>query len=147
MNRQLLFADVTGVIRQAAFETHQYFGSGFLEKVYKNALTNRLRAKGLQVVADQPIQVFDEDGTCVGEYVADLVVEACVLVELKAVRALASEHSGQVLNYLKATGVLVGLLINFGATKLQFRRFVYEAARTGSRPVPSLVTTELSDTT
>jgi GxxExxY protein len=121
----LLHEELSGLIRQTAFETHRYFGPGFLEKVYENVLVNRLRKKGLDVKAQQALVVHDEDGTVVGDYDADLFVESCVVVEVKAARALAGEHVAQLLNYLKASRTQLGLLINFGATKLEYKRFVF----------------------
>jgi GxxExxY protein len=120
----LLHEDLTGVIRQTAFETHQYFGSGFLEKVYTNALAHRLRKKGLKVQPKQEHLVCDEDGTVVGEYESDLIVDDCVLIEVKAAKAIIGDHVAQTLNYLKVTGIPVGLLINFGKTRLEVRRFL-----------------------
>jgi len=135
----LVHEELTGLVRQTAFETHVYFGKGFLEKVYKgflekvyeNALANRLRRKGLDVAQQRAVRVYDEDGTVVGDYVADLIVTGCVLIEVKAVTALTDEHVAQVLNYLKAARIRVGVLVNFGARKLEFRRFVFD-------PVPSV---------
>jgi len=120
----LLFERLTGEIRQTAYEIHTYFGPGFLEKVYRNSLLNRLRKRGLDVEDRYLIKVIDEDGSVAGEYFPDLMVEQEVVVEIKAIRALATADVAQVLNYLKATGKAVGLLINFGASKLEFRRFV-----------------------
>jgi GxxExxY protein len=120
----LVQQELTGQIRQTAFEVHRYFGNGFLEKVYANALAHRLRKKGLPVCPKVKVKVHDEDGTIVGDYEADLLVKECVLVEVKAVKKLAPEHTAQVLNYLKATGIEVGLLINFGSYRFEMRRFV-----------------------
>ena len=121
----LLHEELTGVLRQTAFETHRYFGPGFLEKVYENALVNRLRKKGLEVKPQQGLCVRDEDGAVVGNYDADLLVNDQVVVEVKAVKALAGEHVAQLLNYLKASRTRLGILVNFGAPKLEFRRFVH----------------------
>lgn len=120
----LLFETLTGKVRQTAYETHVYFGPGFLEKVYRNALAHRLRKLGVDVDAKYEIKVTDEDGTLVGEYFPDLMVDSKVVVEIKASRAIGHADVAQVLNYLKATGRRVGLLINFGASRLEFRRFV-----------------------
>ena len=120
----LLFETLTGTVRQTAYETHVYFGPGFLEKVYRNALAHRLRKLGLDVDANFEIKVTDEDGTLVGEYFPDLMVDSKVVVEIKASRAIGHADVAQILNYLKATGRRVGLLINFGASRLEFRRFV-----------------------
>jgi GxxExxY protein len=121
---KLLHGESTGLIRQTAFEVHRYFGRWYLEKVYENALAHRLRKSGL--VADQqlPLKVRDEDGTVVGDCFADLLVRGVVLVEIKAAKSLAPEHVAQLLNYLKTSEISVGLLINFGAPRLEVRRFV-----------------------
>ncbi len=98
-------------------------GSGFLEKVYENALVHELR-KADAKVAQQHVLSVSYDGVVVGEYAADLVVEDGVLVELKAVRALDDVHMAQCMNYLKATGLRVCLLLNFGQPRLQVKRSV-----------------------
>lgn len=100
-------------------------GSGFLEKVYENALAVELRKGGLQVEQQHPIKVL-YDSTIVGEYAADLWVEGCVIVELKAVKALDEVHSAQCLNYLKATGLKICLLVNFGKPRVDIRRIVLD---------------------
>lgn len=115
--------ELTGAIRQTAFEVHRYFGNGFLEKIYEGALENRLRKKGHTVARQVPLEVVDEDGTVVGHYNVDLLIEGLVLLEIKAARQLVPEHQAQILNYLKATGIRVGMLINFGATRIQIKRF------------------------
>lgn len=112
-------------IRETAFQIHTYLGCGHLEKVYENALTHRLRKTGLKVEQQQPIKVFDEDGTLIGDYLADLVVEEILIVELKATRALAPEHDAQVLGYLKASRREHALLINFGSSKFEIRKFIW----------------------
>lgn len=121
---RLVHEDLTGLIRQTAFEVHEYFGNGFLEKVYENALAHRLRKRCLPVGQRIPVKVRDEDGTIVGDYEVDLLVKECVLIEIKAVKKLAPEHVAQVLNYLKATGIEVGLLVNFGSYRFELKRFV-----------------------
>jgi GxxExxY protein len=122
MGTALLHEELTGRIRQIAFETHKFFRHGFLEKVYENALANRLRKAGIRVEQQVPISVFDEDGTTVGEYFADLLIDGVVIVELKAVKTLTDDHLAQVINYLRATRHELGLLINFGAKIVQFKR-------------------------
>jgi GxxExxY protein len=87
-------------IRQIAFAIHVYHGHGHLEKVYENALVQRLRKAGLDVIQQHPIQVFDEDGSLIGEYFADLFVENCLIIELKTAKKLADEHVAQILGYL-----------------------------------------------
>ncbi len=112
------------VVREMAFLTHKYFKNGFLEKVYENSLRNRLRKLGLKVEQQEPIPVVDEDGSTVGDYIADLLVEDIILIELKAVQRIKDEHIAQVLAYLRATKMCHGLLINFGSQKLQIRKFI-----------------------
>ncbi len=112
-------------IRQTSFQIHTFLGHGHLEKVYENALTHRLRKAGMKVEQQQPLQVFDEDGTLIGDYLADLVVEGILIVELKATKCLASEHEAQILGYLKASRSAHGLLINFGSPKFEIRKFIW----------------------
>lgn len=114
--------EITEAIIGAAFHVSNAFGAGFLEKVYENALFHELRKRGLQIVQQQPIKIA-YDGVIVGEYFADLVVEQRVIVELKAVKSLDPIHSAQCFNYLKATGIGVGLLLNFGQPQVEVKRF------------------------
>ena len=117
-------AEANGIcdkIRQVAYDLHVYLGVGFLEKVYENALAHRLEKAGLDVKTQVPIQVADEDGFVVGDYIADLTVNG-IVVELKAVSTLTSAHTAQLLNYLTATGIRHGLLINFGSEKFECRK-------------------------
>ena len=111
-------------IRNCAFQLHYYLKNGLLEKVYENGLAHRLRKMDYNVSQQHPISVKDEDGTVIGEYYADLFVENSIIVELKAVRDLASEHTAQVLAYLHATETRHGLLINFGSPKFQIKKFI-----------------------
>ncbi len=106
-----------------AYAVGNQLGYGFLENVYENALRIELVKSGLQVVQQDPIQVIYA-GEVVGNFVADLVVENDLIVELKAVKALADIHLAQCLNYLKATSKPLGLLVNFGGAKVQVRRVV-----------------------
>jgi GxxExxY protein len=117
--------DLCDRVRQVAFDIHLYHGHGHLEKVYENALAHRLRKAGLDVKQQHPIHVFDEDGTLLGEYFADLLVENCVVVELKTARTSAPEHEAQILGYLKSSRIEHGLLINFGSYKFQMRKFAW----------------------
>jgi GxxExxY protein len=112
------------VIRQTSFELHRYLRHGHLEKVYENGLAHRLRKAGMDVEQQYPLKVYDEDGTVLGEYFADLFVESKLIVELKACRALAPEHTAQVLGYLRACHIEHGLLVNFGAPRLEIKKFV-----------------------
>ncbi len=112
-------------VRQTAYDIHVYHAHGHLEKVYENALAHRLRKAGLEVKQQHPIQVFDEDGTIIGDYLADLLVERALIVELKAAKSLAPEHEAQVLGYLKSARIQHGLLINFGSYKFEIRKFIW----------------------
>ena len=112
-------------VRQTAYHIHVYHGHGHLEKVYENALANRLRKAGLTVVQQHPISVFDEDGTLIGDYLADLWIEGRLIIELKTARTLAPEHEAQILGYLKSSRMEHGLLINFGSYKFQIRKFAW----------------------
>ena len=115
--------ELTEKILGAAFKVQNTLGCGFLEKVYENALVVELSREGLRLHQQKSLQVKYE-GAIVGEYLADLVVEDRVIVECKAVSQLDPVHEAQLLNYLKATSIRVGLLLNFGRPKLQYRRFV-----------------------
>ncbi len=111
-------------IRITSLAVHQYLRHGHLEKVYENALANRLAKSGLVVQHQHPLQVFDEDRSLLGNFVADLFVESVLIVELKAAKTLADEHTAQILGYLRAARLRHGLLVNFGAPKLQIKKFV-----------------------
>jgi len=116
---------LTEAIIGCAFKVHNTLGVGFLEKVYENALHIELVRQNLDVKQQEPIKVHYE-GHVVGEYYADLWVENRVIVEVKAVRTLSKQHEVQLVNYLTATGVNTGLLINFGPSvevKRKFRRY------------------------
>jgi len=119
----MLYEEITGKILAAAFEVANELGSGFVESVYEKALRIALLEKGLKVKEQHPITVLFR-GQSVGDFYTDLFVEEKVIVELKAVKALAPEHQAQVINYLKATGIEVGLLINFGTPKIEYKRLV-----------------------
>lgn len=119
----MLYEAITGKILEAAFEVAHELGCGFLESVYEKALKIALQNKGFRVTEQHPIKVYFR-GQDVGEFYADLFVEEKVIVELKAAKALAPEHQAQVINYLKATGIEVGLLINFGQPKIEYKRLV-----------------------
>ncbi len=115
--------ELTGEIIRCAFLVSNELGAGFLEKVYENALAHELRKTGLAAEQQRRIQVV-YDGVVVGDYVADLVVNGSVIAELKAVKAFDNIHYAQCLNYLKATGLDICLLLNFGVPKIQIKRFV-----------------------
>ncbi len=121
--------DLCDQIRQVAYDIHVYHAHGHLEKVYENALGHRLRKAGLKAVQQAPIHVFDEDGTQIGEYFADLLVEDDIVVELKATKVLAPEHEAQILGYLKSSRKKHGLLINFGSYRFQIRKYALDRGR------------------
>jgi GxxExxY protein len=116
--------DLCDIVRQTAFDIHSYHRHGHLEKVYENALTHRLRKRGLQVIQQHPLAVLDDDGTVLGDYFADLFVENRLIVELKACRTTNDEHIAQIIGYLKSSRIETGLLINFGAPKLYVKKFL-----------------------
>jgi GxxExxY protein len=116
--------ELCDVVRETAYAIHVYHGHGHLEKVYENALVNRLRKDGLEVQQQHPLSVYDEDGTLIGDYFADLLVEGSLVVELKACRALAEEHVAQMLGYLKSSMIEDGLLLNFGSFKFEVKKDV-----------------------
>ena len=106
-------SELTDAIICCFYNVYNRLGFGFLEKVYENALLIELKKLGISAMHQQPISVFYE-GLLVGEYFADILVERKVIVEVKAVKNLVSEHEAQLLNYLRATNLEVGLLLNFG---------------------------------
>jgi GxxExxY protein len=103
---------------------HKYHRNGHLEKIYENALVNRLRKQGLKVEQQFPLTVYDEDGTVFGEYYADLFIENCLIVEFKACKAVADEHVAQLLGYLTSSRIETGLLINFGGSNLYVKKYL-----------------------
>ena len=115
--------ELTEKILKCAFAVHNSLGAGFLERVYSNALLLELRSCGETPQQEVPFSVQYRH-TSVGEYVADLIVSGRVLVELKASASLGPADIAQVLNYLRASGIRVGLLLNFGRPKLEYRRLV-----------------------
>jgi GxxExxY protein len=116
----MLYPEVSEQVIKSFYHVYNTLGYGFLEKVYENALRNTLRKVGLEVAQQLPIAVTFEDEV-VGEYFADLVVGGVILIELKVAQAIASQHEAQLLNYLKATGYQIGMILNFGP-KAEFRR-------------------------
>ncbi len=112
------------LVRETSFAIHKYHRNGHLEKIYENALANRLRKQGLKVEQQHPLTVYDEDGTVLGEYFADLFIDDRLIVELKAVRMTSDEHVAQLLGYLKSSRIETGLLINFGSPKLYVKKFL-----------------------
>ena len=112
---------ITGKVIGCAMAVHRALGPGFFESVYQNALVHELRKAGLSIEVERPIQVH-YDGVVVGEFVIDVLVEGSVIIENKAVQALAPVHEVQLVNYLTATGIEIGLLLNFGAQRLEYKR-------------------------
>jgi GxxExxY protein len=123
MKQTLLHAETTDLILKAYFNVYNTLGYGFLEKVYENALLIELKSMGLKAQRQVPVKVFYQE-QMVGDYYADIIVEDQVIIELKAAEALCEEHEYQLINYLKATNIEVGLLLNFGK-KPQFSRKVF----------------------
>ena len=115
--------EITYKINGAIFEVNRILGPGFLEKVYENALLIEIRESGLKVENQVPIKVKYKDNN-VGEYIADLLVEEKVIVEIKTVEKLTNIHEAQLLNYLNATGIKIGLLVNFRNRKAEIKRMV-----------------------
>ena len=115
--------ELTYLINGAIFEVNKILGPGFLEKVYENALLFELKNRGLQADKQVPIKVSYKDNL-IGEYFADILVENQVIIELKTVEKLSNNHEAQLLNYLKATGIKVGILVNFKQTRAEIKRMV-----------------------
>jgi GxxExxY protein len=116
-------SDITAIIIKAFYNVYNKLGYGFLEKVYENALLIELRKLGLECVPQYPIEVY-YDGVKVGFYIADIIVNNCVIIEVKAAEGICEEHEAQLTNYLRATDIEVGLLLNFGK-KAEFKRKVF----------------------
>jgi GxxExxY protein len=121
------------VVRQTDYDIHLCHAHGHLEKVYENALVHRLAKLGLRVKQQERLTVRDEDGTVIGAFVADLFVEDCLIVELKATKSIEEEHIAQILGYLRASRVEHGLLINFGSARFQIKKHVLTDPRKGGR--------------
>ncbi len=115
-------------INGAIFEVNRHLGPGFLEKVYENALLHELKLRGLKAEGQKAITVCYKD-VSVGEYFVDILVEDTVMVELKTVAKLEKIHEAQLLNYLKATGIKIGLLVNFKHPKAEIKRLVLDYDR------------------
>lgn len=116
--------ELCDIVRETGFAIHCYHRSGHAEKIYENALAHRLRKQGIEVKQQHSLQVFDEDGTLLGDFFADLFVENRLVVELKAVRNVIDEHVAQLLGYLRASRIEHGLLANFGASKFQVKKYI-----------------------
>jgi GxxExxY protein len=117
------YSDITEKIIKCAYDVYNSLGSGFLEKVYENALVVKLNKTGLKAEQQFPISVSFEN-EIVGEFIADILVEDKIILELKAIQELNEVHEAQIINYLKATGIEIGLLLNFGP-KIQIKRKIF----------------------
>jgi len=115
---------ITEQVIGAAYRVSNVLGAGFLEKVYENALTHELKKHGLLVEQQKQLTVY-YDGVVVGNYYSDLLVEGVVIVELKATSRIEDIHLAQCLNYLKATGLKLGLILNFGKPRVEIKRVVH----------------------
>jgi GxxExxY protein len=122
-NKALIHQELAYAVMGAVYEVHNLLGGGFLEKVYLNALLEELRLRGIRAVAQKELAVWFK-GKQVGQYFADIIVEDQILLELKAVEMLTKAHEAQMLNYLKATGLRLGILINFGKERVETKRLV-----------------------
>jgi len=121
--KNLLYSETTEKILGAAFEVWKILGYGFLEKVYENSLVEELKLRNVEVKQQYPIKVYYKQKK-IGNYVADLLVENTIIIEIKAEKELNLKHSSQLLNYLKATNIRLGLLLNYGEKKCTFKRFI-----------------------
>jgi len=124
LEKEFYYKELTYQIIGAAFEVRKLLGYGFLEKVYENAFMRELQLRGIQVSVQHPIKI-EYKGVVVGDYYADIIVENKVIVELKTGESVNPIHEAQLLNYLKATGIKLGLLINFGTDKCEYKRLIY----------------------
>ncbi len=118
---EYLYSEISSKVLKAFYNVYNKLGYGFLEKVYENAMLIELRKFGLFAERQKPIKVY-YDNELVGEYFADIIVNNCLIIELKAMENLCPEHEAQLVNYLKATEIEVGLLLNFGKEPQQKRR-------------------------
>ena len=129
--------EITYIINGAVFEVNKELGHGFLEKVYENALLIELRKRGLSAEKQIPIKVLYK-GESVGEYTADILVEGRVILELKTVDKLDKIHEAQLMNYLKATGITVGLLVNFKHPKAEIKRIIFTLPEEHGDSLPAM---------
>ena len=119
----LIYEDISKIIVNSAYEVHKLLGSGYLEKVYENALVKELESKNLKCDQQVPLEVYYKD-FIVGNYIADIMVGDKIVLEIKAVEGIDGKHFAQLLNYLKATRKRLGFIINFGTSKIQIKRIV-----------------------
>ena len=123
MNKEFLYKDITEKVIRCFYNVHDELGGGFLESVYEKALLIELNEAGLKA-EPQKILTVKYKNKIIGEFKTDIVVEDKIILELKAVGNLIPEHEAQLINYLKATGIKLGILVNFGE-KLEFQRRIY----------------------
>jgi GxxExxY protein len=123
------------IIRETSFAIHKYHRHGHVEKIYENALAHRLRKQGINVMQQHSLDVHDEDGTLLGKFAADLIVENELIIELKAVRAVLDEHTAQLLGYLCSSRKEHGLLINFGAPRLFIKKYILSQEQLKEQPL------------
>jgi GxxExxY protein len=123
-NKTIVHKDLAYEVMGAVYEVHNELGAGFLEKVYERALLEEFNIRGINAVAQKDISVLYK-GRFVGHYTADIVVEDKILLELKSIESLSRVHEAQILNYLKATGLRLGILINFGNERVESKRFAF----------------------
>lgn len=116
--------ELCDLVRETSFAIHRFHRHGHVEKIYENALAHRLHKQGVHAVQQHPLSVYDEDGTLLGDFSADLFVENCLVVELKAVRAVNDEHIAQLLGYLRSSRTETGLLINFGSPIMSVKKYL-----------------------
>lgn len=126
MNAEFLYKELSDKLLACTFRVHNILGSGFLEKVYENALACELSKQSIKYEQQKALKVM-YDAVVVGEYVADLIIDGKIIIELKAVKEINSIAQAQLLNYLKATGLKVGYIINFGNPRLDFKRMILSA--------------------
>jgi GxxExxY protein len=112
------------LVRETSYQIHKYLRSGFTEKIYENALAHRLRKQGIRAEQQQCVRVFDEDGTLLGLLRTDLLIDRRLICEIKSCGSLVDAHTAQLLGYLRATRIEHGLLINFGGSKLEVKKFI-----------------------
>ena len=122
-DKKFLYKDLTGEVIEAAFEVHNTLGCGMLEKVYENAIVKELELRGKTVTQQKEFRV-EYKGQEVGIYIADVIVEDKVILEVKTVQKIDDVHRAQLLNYLQISGLRVGLLMNFSKPRLQYERLV-----------------------
>ena len=123
------------LIRETAYAIHVFLGHGHNEKVYVNALTHRLQKQGVSVLREYPSEVFDEDGTQLGTFQADMFIDNRLIVEIKAANENHDEHTAQLLGYLRSSNVQHGMLINFGTYRFFIKKFIFSK----DHPKPEII--------